>query len=377
MKSSIRLFNIAGIEIGIHYSWLIIFILVAASLALGFFPQSYPGWTTATYWITGIIASLLLFVSVLLHELAHSFVAKARGMPVSSITLFIFGGVSNLREEPKQPWHEFTMAFAGPLTSLVLAGIFWVVLISLYAGQNNPVAATLFYLAFINALLAAFNLLPAFPLDGGRVFRSIIWGATHNLQTATNVASWTGQVFGWLLIAFGVFQVFGGNLIGGLWIAFIGWFLSSAASSARQEMTLREKLSGVHVKDVMYVNPETITPDTPVSQVVEDIFRGRHRRAVPVCKDGRTIGIVTITDVRELPRDRWDTTPVSQIMTREPLWSVSPDDDLNKAMQAIAEHDVNQVLVTNDGRCAGLVGRSDIIKYLQSGKQTGLPTDLD
>ncbi|MFW6151149.1 MAG: site-2 protease family protein, partial [Chloroflexota bacterium] len=196
MKSSIRLGRIAGIEIGIHYTWIFIFILVSWSLAQGFFPQYYPGWDQVTYWLTGVIAALLLFVSVLLHELAHSLVAQARGMKVQSITLFIFGGVSNIEEEAEQPRIEFAMAIVGPVTSLALAGMFWA-LLQTAGDRQSPLAATLGYLALINVILGVFNLLPAFPLDGGRVLRSILWGRTGSLSRATNTAATVGRLFGW------------------------------------------------------------------------------------------------------------------------------------------------------------------------------------
>ncbi len=371
MKSSFRLFRIAGIDIGIHYSWIFIFILISWLLAMGTFPQSYPGWDVTTYWITGILTALLLFVSVLLHELAHSLVARARGMAVNSITLFILGGVSNLEEEPKKPKIEFAMAIVGPLTSLVLAGIFWG-LARTVPDKTTPLAAVLSYLALINLVLAVFNLLPGFPLDGGRVLRSILWGVTGSLSKATNVAAMGGRLLGWGLIAFGLFQLLSGAYLNGLWTAFIGWFLSSAADASQKELTLREHLTGIKVKDVMNPNPESISPDTPVERVVWDIFRKHHGRAVPVCQDGKLVGIVTITDIKELPRDKWTETTVSQIMTRNPLYTVSPEDSLQTAMNLIVHNDVNQVLVNHEGQCAGLLSRADIIGHLQFSQELGI-----
>ena len=303
MKSSFRLGRIAGIEIGIHYSWLLAFILITWSLAQGFFPQYYPGWNLATYWVTGILAALFLFLSVLVHELAHSLIAIARGLPVQGITLFIFGGVSSIKGEPKRPSVEFVMAIVGPLASLVLAGIFWG-LRQAVGQQVSPLAAILWYLALVNALLAGFNLIPGFPLDGGRVLRSIIWGATGSLTKATNIATTVGRVFGWALIAFGVFQLITGNFLGGIWIAFIGWFLSSAANASRQEVRARERLSGVRVKEVMNPSLECINPQISVGDMVRDIFLQRGHRAVPVCQDDKLVGIVTLTVIKELPQSK-------------------------------------------------------------------------
>ncbi|MFW6151241.1 MAG: site-2 protease family protein [Chloroflexota bacterium] len=364
MRSSLRLGRIAGIEVGIHYTWIFIFILVTWSLAQGFFPQYYPGWDRVSYWATGVVAALLLFVSVLLHELAHSLVAQARGMRVQSITLFIFGGVSNIEEEAERPRVEFTMAIVGPLTSLVLAGLFWA-LVQTVADRQSPLAAMLSYLALINAILGVFNLVPAFPLDGGRVLRSILWERTGSLSRATNIAATVGRLFGWALIAFGVFQLLSGNFLGGLWIAFIGWFLSSAADASRQEMAMRGYLSGVKVKDVMDPNPETIEPETPVARMVENVFRRQHRRAVPVSEDDKLLGIVTVTDVKDLSRDQWGETAVREVMTREPLYSVAPEEELSSAMKLISQHDINQLLVLEGGRLVGFLSRADILRHIQ------------
>ncbi len=363
MKHSLRLMRIAGIDIGLHYSWIFIFILITASLAAGLFPQMYPEWEQATYWITGILAALLLFVSVLIHELAHSLVAKARGMSVTGITLFLLGGVSNLEEEPEEPKVEFSMAIVGPLASLILAGVFWG-LLQLVEDRQSPLAATIGYLALINGVLAVFNLLPGYPLDGGRVLRSILWSRTGSLIRATNIAATVGQVLGWALIAFGLLQVLAGNL-GGLWLALIGWFLSSSAEASRQQLTMREQLRGVRVTEAVRTRPESIGPDTNIAELVNEVFRREQRRAVPVCSDDRVLGIVTITDVREVPQEKWSQTPVREIMTREPLYSVSSKDDLNTAMTLITKHDINQVLVVDNNRCTGVVNRADILNYLQ------------
>ena len=371
MKSSLRLFRIAGIEIGIHYTWILIFVLLSWSLAQGFFPQQYPGWDTVTYWITGVVAALLLFGSVLVHELAHSLVAQARGMTVGSITLFIFGGVSNLEDEPEKPKVELVMSIVGPLSSLALAGIFWG-LLQIVGDKQGPLAATFTYLALINAILAGFNLLPGFPLDGGRVLRAILWNRTGSLVKATNIAATVGRFMGWGLIAFGLFWIFAGNFIGGVWFAFIGWFLSSSADASRREITLREQLSGVQVKEVMTTDAMHISPDTSVAELVSNVFRKQHGRAVPICQNDQVIGIVTVTDVKELPQEKWGEAAVKEIMTSQPLYSVNPEDDLNTALRLITKHDINQVLVLRGDRCAGLVSRSDILSHLQMSQELGL-----
>lgn len=371
MKSTFRLFRVAGIDVGIHYTWILIVVLITWSLAQGYFPQNYPGWQVSTYWIVGFVSAILLFISVLLHEIAHSLVAKSRGMRVGSITLFIFGGVSNLQDEPQRAGVEFFMAIIGPVTSLVLAGIFWGAEKAV-GTQFGPVRAVLGYMWLINLILGIFNLIPGFPLDGGRVLRSILWGTTGNLVKSTNIAAAAGRYVGWGLIGYGVFMLISGNFFGGLWIAFIGWFLSSAADASRQELSVREALKGVKVSQVMNPVQDVITRHTPVEELVWNIFNRHHGRAVTVADGERVIGIVTVTDVKGLPQERWRETPVEKIMTRSPVYSVSPDDGLDVAMKLITEHDINQVLVLQDGKYLGLVGRADIVSYLRMHQELGM-----
>ena len=385
MKGSFRIFRIAGIDIGIHYSWILIFVLVATSLALFFGQVSLDQPIgTAMQWIAGVLASLLLFASVLVHELAHSLVARARGIPVRSITLFIFGGVSNLEQEAEKPGAEFAMAIVGPGTSLVLSLVFFGLYriaeaggpgtstIFLTRNYTNVFSATLHYMAFVNGTLGIFNMIPGFPLDGGRVLRSIVWAATRNLVRATNIAAAIGRLFGWGLIAYGVYSVFSNDLVGGIWIGIIGWFLSNAADTSRAEVTLRDQLSGVKVKDAMVQYHDSVSPRTSVAELVSGIMSQRFGRAVPVCEGSETVGIVTIGDVKGIPQERWPTTPVEQVMTKRPLHSVKPEDDLNQAMKLIAQHDLNQVLVMNEGMCAGLLSRAEIIRYLQLAQELRL-----
>jgi Zn-dependent protease/CBS domain-containing protein len=371
VKASFKLFRIFGITIGIHYTWIFAVIFFSWTLAAVYFPLSYPGWSTATYWITGIIGALLIFVSVLLHEMAHSLVANARGIPVHSITLFLLGGASNMEEEPQKPAAEFAMAIVGPVTSLVLAAIFWG-FSKLPADATTPLAAMLGYMALINMYLGIFNLLPGFPLDGGRVLRSIIWGYTGNITKATDIAGLVGQIFGWAFIGLGIFLMISVSFISGLWIAFIGWFLNSSADASRKEITLRERLSHVKVRELMNPDINTISPETTVDELVRDIFRKQQGRAVPVCKDKKLVGIVTITDVKKIPQDRWAETPVSRIMSVDPLYTVVPDDNLNVALVMIAKNDINQVLINDNGKCGGLLGRADIIRLIQMNHELGL-----
>lgn len=377
MRGSLKIARIAGIDIGIHYTWILAFFIIGWSLAQGYFPQQYKSWTTTAYWTAGFLSAILLFISVLLHELAHSLVAQARGLPVSSITLFIFGGVSNLSEEPGNAGQEFIMAIVGPLTSLALAGIFWLFRF-MPINEESFLTAIVGYLALINLALAAFNLLPGFPLDGGRVLRSIIWKTTGNLVKATDIASIIGRVFGWGFIAFGVFWFFSyQDFLGAIWIAIIGFFLTNAAETSRQEVTTRELLTGVQVGQVMELNTETISPRLSVAELVRDTFLLRRRRTVPVAEGDRIIGMVSISDVRALPQEEWPIVPVERIMTREPLHAVKPDDDLNTAMKVIAQYDLNQVPVLNQGKLVGILSRANVINFLQLKHELGMKGGRD
>lgn len=371
IRGAWRLGKIAGIEIGIHYTWLFAFVLITWSLAAGFFPQNFPDWSTTAYWITGIGASILLFISVLAHELAHSIVGRRRGMEINSITLFIFGGASNLESEPEEPWDEFTMTIVGPITSVIIAVIAWL-LYQAIPNQSSPVAATMFYIAIINGLLAGFNLLPGFPLDGGRVLRSVLWKTTGNLKQATNIAATVGQVFGFILIALGILQFLAGNFLGGLWISFIGWFLNGAAESSRGEANLREHLRGVTVDEIVDTTPETIAPDTSVDDLVRMHFVQNGHRSALVVENDQLKGIVTLTDVRKLPQKDWRETRVEEIMTRTPLQTVRSDEDLAKALKMLARNKLKQVPVMDNGSLKGLLTTGDIIRYLQVSQELQL-----
>ena len=378
MRGSWRVGSIAGIEIGIHYTWLLALFIFTWLLGQGF-SINYPGWQSYLYWITGFLATFTLFISVLIHELAHSLVARARGLPVSSITLFILGGVSNLSEEPEKPGVEFVMAIVGPLTSLALGIIFWIIWylltktwvlpvfsINIPAAKQTLVVAIVGFLAYTNIALTIFNLLPGFPLDGGRVFRSILWRTTGNLLKATNIASIFGRVLGWGFMALGVilaiFTQFG--FLNGLWFVFIGWFLNSAADNSRYEATLREHLTGVLVEQVMEKDVSSVRPETNIADLVQTVFIQKRKRAVPVTDGDNLVGVVTISDIKGLPQEKWPVTPVSQIMHREPIHAVKPEDDLNTAMKLMAQYDLNQIPVLGQGKLVGVLTRADVINYL-------------
>ncbi len=373
MQGSIHLGRIAGISIDINYSWLIILVLLTFSLATTWFPQTITGASALTYWILGLIAALLLFASVLAHELAHSFVARARGLQVSSITLFIFGGVSNIEHEPQDAGVEFQVAIVGPLTSLVIGGISWVLALATQ-GVSMPVTAVLGYLGISNLLLGVFNLIPGFPLDGGRVLRSILWGITGNLRTATQWASRVGQVVAFLFIFYGILQFFNGNFLGGIWIGFIGWFLLSAAQTANQQSMLETMLRGVTVGDLMSPPPEAVPASNSVEQVVYEYMMPRGIRAVPVVENGRLVGMLTLGSVRDLPREQWAATPIRQVMVPfEKLHTVQPTQPLTDVLTMMINEDVNQVPVITNGQVVGMLSREAIVRYVEMRRSLGAP----
>ena len=376
MPGSLHVGTIAGIKIYINYSWLIILVLLTVSLAISWFPFSTPGLATGVYYVLGFIAAILLFVSVLVHELAHSLVARARGLPVKNISLFIFGGVSNIEREPRNPGTEFQMAIVGPIASLVIGVIAWVIGLAI-DGSVRPLSAILVYLGVANILLGLFNLIPGFPLDGGRVLRSIIWKVTGSLRTATRWAARVGMVVAFLFILWGIWQVFNGNLLGGIWIGFIGWFLLTASQSANTEMALQSLLRGVRVADVM--RPVTVSAPATLSlrQLADGYLLPMGLRAVPVVRDERLVGLVTLAEVRGVPRDRWDETPVSRVMIPlERLHTISPDQSLNEALPMLVSRDVNQAPVVDHGRLVGMLSREMIMRYLEVRRSLG-PDEAD
>ncbi|MBI2886842.1 MAG: site-2 protease family protein [Chloroflexi bacterium] len=369
MQGAFRIARIAGVEISVHYTWLFAFFLITWTLGIGYYPHEHPGWSPLLYWVAGGLSALLLFGSVLLHELAHSFMALARGLPVQGITLFIFGGVSSIQMESQSAGDEFIISAVGPLTSLALSGGFWT--LSSLLPNESVAGAMLQYLTFVNVLLAVFNLVPGFPLDGGRLLRAALWGITGSLSRATGIAARVGQMVAFLLIVWGVVQLFSGNILGGLWIAFIGWFLNSAAESSRQEVTAGELFRRLRVGDLMDPSPETVPPELSVDALVRDYILRRGWRALPVCQDRRLLGIVSLTDVREVEEPRWPATRIEEVMTRAPLYTVAPGTELMEALDLLADHRIHQVLVVEDGHLVGLLTRSHILEYLQLREELG------
>jgi Zn-dependent protease/predicted transcriptional regulator len=362
-----------GIPVKLHYSWFLVFALVAWSLAAEYFPATYPGWDLTTSIVASVITSLLFFGSVLAHELMHSVVARSEGIPIQGITLFIFGGVSQMTEEPRKPEDEFRMAIAGPLTSLALGVIFlaiWFFLKSL----PQVVIAIAFWLGWINVTLAGFNLVPGFPLDGGRVLRSLLWWRSQNIKSATKVASTVGRVIGYLFISAGIWIVFQGNWFNGIWLAMIGWFLESAASGSYKQLALQEMLKGHRVTEVMTTDCPTVFPELTIEQLVHDNMLTSGRRCFPVVqRDGSVQGLVTLNEIAAVPRVDWLARTVKEIMTPfSKLKTVRPDEDLATVMQMLAEQNINQVLVVKDGNIMGMVARDNLINFINLRGELGI-----
>jgi Zn-dependent protease/CBS domain-containing protein len=385
MRNGWRIGRIFGITIYVDWSWLLIFLLVTVNLATGF-AQIHPNWGAGLIWIVAVVAALLFFASVLAHELSHAIVARAQDIPVQNITLFLFGGVANIQQEPRSPRGEFVMAVVGPITSLAIGGICLLAAgafarlptdVAVSPGGAfaalDPLTTLLLWLGPINILLGIFNLLPGFPLDGGRVLRAVLWAATGNFRKATRWAAWVGQAVAWLLIFTGIAMIFGvqvpffgAGVVSGLWLAFIGWFLSSAARQNEQQVVIHDMLEGVPAGRLMRSDVPAVPPTISVGDLVHRYVMGTDERAFPVLDNDQLLGLVTLEDIRKVAPESWETTAAREIMTpAAQLAVVRPQDDVTMALDQIMLRDVRQVPVIADGRLVGLVRRRDIMRWLQ------------
>jgi Zn-dependent protease len=364
-RSAISLGRILGIPIGVDYSWFLIFALLTWSLATSYFPVEFKGWPVTQYWIVGAVTVILMFGSVLLHELGHSAVALRYKIPVRSITLFIFGGVAQIGTEPPSAIAEFWIAIAGPVMSFALALFFG--LLQSIVGALAPLLAIAKYLAYINGALGLFNLIPGFPLDGGRVFRAIIWGTTHSLRRATLIAANLGRLIAYLFILLGVWQIFTGNFGNGLWIAFIGWFLESAASSQIHQQTIHDLLAGHHVADAMRHDYTSILPNTTLEQLINKHILGSGQRSLVVKQDDRVVGLLTLHNVKAIPSSGWLTTTAAQVMIPpvKMKW-IRPEAELVDALGEMDRDGVNQLPVMAGDQILGVLGRDDVINFLRT-----------
>jgi Zn-dependent protease len=365
MGGSIRLGSILGIPLSINYSWFIIFAIVTVSLGSFYFPDRYD-WSPAVNWIIALATSLLFFCSVLAHELTHSVISERMGVPVKGINLFIFGGVSQITREASRARNELIMAGAGPASSIVL-GLVFLALAFAFRDVSEPVYALSYWLSIINFSLGAFNLVPGFPLDGGRVFRSIIWGTTGDYRRATAIAARTGQGVGYLMIFGGVILIFIGLWPSGIWLALIGWFLENAASSSYRASLLRDMLAPYTASDVMTQDCAFIPPETSVRTLVDEHILRQNRRCFMVADDGHLRGIVTLYNLRNTPRSRWQATRVEEIMTPyEKLLVAAPNDSAVSVLERMDENDVNQLPVIENGQVRGMIGRDNLLRFIRT-----------
>lgn len=360
-----------GVDVRIDFSWFVIFGLILWSFTVAVFPSRLPGYPTLTYAIMGLAGALLFFVSLLLHELSHSVVARAKDIPVEGITLFIFGGVARTRLEAAKPGDEFQIAGVGPLMSFAIAAVLW---LFAWAGERvgiaPPVLVVAGYLALLNLILALFNLLPGFPLDGGRLLRSAVWRWTGDLKRATRIASTGGRWLGYVLIALGLLQAFNGVVISGLWLVFIGWFLRNAAVASYRQHLVRDLLTDLTARQTMTPVPDTVQATTTLRALMDDYFLRRRFVAYPVVDGERPVGIVTLHQVKQVARDDWDTKTAADVMAHADAGLVvQPDDDMMIVVERLREAPVRRLLVMKEGQLEGIITPTDLVHLLERAQQ--------
>lgn len=355
--------KIAGIGIEIHYTWLIVFFLFTWSLASGYFPQYFPGWSGVSYWFAGGISVLLLFTCVLLHEMAHSLVAKKNGIMVKTITLFFFGGVAQIMEEPKTPRSELLISLAGPITSIILAGFFFLIA---YLLPDGLAAAIFSYLFLINLVLAIFNLVPAFPLDGGRILRAILWKWKKNIRWGTRIASLIGLAFAYIIIFLGFFFMLRGDFVSGLWWIILGWFLQSSAESSYQQLVIKQALAGLTVRSIMSASMENVPPNISLEELANEHFLGRQQTAFFVSWGDEILGIVTLGDLRKIPREKWGQEVVREAMTPiDHMEVISPNETAYDVLLKMTSRNVGRLPVMEEGKIIGLITRQSLLDALR------------
>ncbi len=368
MPASIRLGRIFGIEIGLHYSWFIIAALIVLSL-VGQFTITEPSWARSTIWIMASVTAILFFASIVVHELSHALVARAGDLPVSSITLFALGGVARIDRDAASAGAEFWMAIAGPIASAIIGGICVVSARALgwpTPGASGLAGPVLGWLGYINLALAAFNMIPGYPLDGGRVLRALLWRASGSMERATRQAARVGQAVGLGMIFFGMLRAFSGAGFGGLWIAFIGWFLLQAAQTSYAHVVILDRLRGIHVSDVMIRQPAAVPTHTTLRTVAEDL-RHTGARSAAVTRDGEIVGIVTVRDVASVPQEEWNQRIVDEVMhPLERAQTVSSAAPASDAFELIARGNVAEVPVVDRDHLEGMVTRSHLLEVLRT-----------
>lgn len=360
-QGSWKIARIMGIPIRVHFTWFLIFGLITWSLSTYYFPRAAPDLPVASYWIKGAIAALLLFASVAFHELSHSLIAKRYRLHIESITLFIFGGVAQMRGEPPNPRAEFWIALAGPFSSIVLSALFFVFSLNASGGTK----ALFSYLSQINLILAIFNLIPGFPMDGGRVLRSILWKRKKNFFYATQKASGIGQKIALFFIFFGLFSLITG-MPGGIWLMLIGWFLYTAAQASYQQSTFQEALYKVKVSDIMVKDLVTVEPSMYLDEVINGYFLKYGYGGFPVVDGERYLGLITLKEIKNVPKEDFNKTRVSAVFSKHRKeWEISPDDDALMALEKMIKEDTGRLVIIDGERITGMITRNGIARYVQ------------
>lgn len=355
--------KILGIPIYLDYSWFLILALLTWMLAQNYFPLEFKNWTKLSYWLVGSITSIFFFISIVLHELGHAIIAKNYKLKVKRITLFVFGGVAEISKESPKSSAEFWIAIAGPITSFILAGIFY--LLEILSVKNQYLTASFQYLALINFILAIFNLIPGFPLDGGRILRSIVWAVTKSYKKATTIAVNAGRFFGFLFIIFGVFQIFQNNVFNGVWIAFIGWFLESAAISQVQRQAFNDLLFGHQVHEALSNDFGIVYPDSNVQDIVDNHFIGANRRDLLVKDDKIIVGFLTPRQIKSLSiSDRKNKTVKDVMMSIKDIVKINSDELLLDALKRRDENDAGEISVIENGNCIGILNQNSILQFI-------------
>jgi Zn-dependent protease len=370
VKAQVKLGRIGGISIGLHYSWFIIALLIALSLVEHFHAVA-PQWSNTVVWMAAAVTSLLFFAALLLHELAHSLLAQARGLRVRAITLFALGGVSQIESEASDAKSEFWIAIAGPITSVVIGlaalGTAWLTGWQPRSEPATPVISVLVWLGYINLMLAAFNMIPGYPLDGGRVLRAVIWWITRSADRSTKRAAQVGQVVAFMLILWGLIQFFSGVSFGGLWMAFIGWFLLDAARSSYVQVELMAGLRDRRVADIMDRDYVTVEGHLSLQDFVDKYVLRTGRRCFVVVQNDRISGLITTHEVKKVARDSWSQTSVQSVMRPlDQLRTVAPDTPAIQALELMSRDDINQLPVISDGHVQGVFSRGHVLRFLRT-----------
>ncbi len=365
---SITLFKMFGFAVRVDASWLIIAVLITWSFADSVFPHAFPGLSTAEYWLMGISGALLLFASIIVHELAHSLVARRSGLPMKGITLFIFGGVAEMNEEPPSAKAEFQMAIAGPLTSVAVGVALYILASGMHGFWPTAITGMLSYLALINWILAAFNMVPAFPLDGGRVLRSLLWYWKGNIWQATRIASSIGSGFGTLMMIYAIVPLLHGDMISAVWWFLIGMFLRSAAQGSFQQLVVQKMLEGEPVRRFMNANPVSVSPAISLEELVENYIYKYHYKMFPVISpSNELLGCITTKEVKEVPREEWPTTSVQAVMRAYCADdTISPDTDAVKALAQMRKSQNSRLMVVEDGRLVAVLTLKDLLDFLSA-----------